>query len=410
MPQGGDAGKLEPQKSDNARSSSNSAKRQNFGVQNPAIDNSKPGSKIPTLRGMPKSAPGITTLRGIGPSTPKLPPKPTGSASASRVKPRSSLKKSRSVGPQAITRPVNQMQMASRLNADQQQARRDQTPGLGPTREEMLADSGNSAGGVLPGQFDALAGSGAYGREATSPPGSMAETPEIDTEKGGGVMKSDLENQRAMQLQQSQMAAVRQSAGSTSAEAGLPALSGVAGAVASGTEKPQQSGIVGEAAEKVFPMGKESQDKGSAELQTAQKLTQAMGMERTAKTIETARNIKGNIQAAQKVAKTLKNFWNLIKAGELAAGISVVSLILLIVTANLQMINKYTFKNKLIPETYLVEDAAIVCFDCGGCLSICFNVFTISVLISVFVGMLILIGGLYGLDYFGVLSLVDLSF
>jgi len=410
MPQGGAARKNEPQKNASGRSFSNSAKRQNFGLQQPANDNAQAASQIPTLKGVPQTAPGIRTLRGVGPASSKMPQKPTGSASHSSAKRRSPLKKSRSVGPQAISRPVNPIQMATRLNADQQQSRHDETPGSGPSREEMLADSGDAMGGVLPGQFDPLQGSGAYGREATAPPGSMAESPEVDTAKGGGTIQSDLERQRAMQLQQSQMAATRQSAGSAGALAGLPTLSDQTGASTTRPPETQAQESAPGIAENVFPAGQSSEGRDTAQLQTAQKLAQTMGMERTAKAVQTASDIKGNIQAAQKVAKTLKNFWNLIKAGELAAGISVVSLIVLVVTANLQMINKYTFKNSFIPETYLIEDATIICVDCGGCLSICFNVFTVSVLISVFIGALILIGGLYGLDYFGVLQMVDLSF
>ncbi len=403
MPQGGAARKSDNSSSTKRRSSSNSAKRQNFGVQQPANDNNIliPANDNSAI------APSISTLRGIGPSSPKLSPRPTGSASASAIKPRSSRNKSRSVGPQAIARPVNPAQIAARLNSDQQQSRRDQTPGSGPTREEMLAGSGGG-GDVLSGQYDPLEGSSAYGRESTAPPGSMAETPEIDTERGGGQMGSDLERQRAMQLQQGKMAAVRQSAGDTGSATGLPSLSGTTAQTKTTEEQPPAQGTVAEAAGKAFPMGRESQGKDSEQLDKAQQLAQAVGAERTAKVIQTAQNVKGNLEALRKAQKTLKNFWNLIKAGELAASVSIASLVLLIVTANLQMINKYTFKNNLIPETYFVEDGAIVCTDCGLCGASCISVFVMPMVLIPFIAAVIVMGGVFGLDYFGVIDMTGL--
>jgi hypothetical protein len=394
MPQGAAARKLPPPKDDSNRSSSNSQKRKQFPTPQAANDNS---SNTPTLKGSPATAPGTRTLRGVGPSSPKLSPKPTGSASSSPVSKRSPQAKSHSVGPDAIARPVNQLQTAARLGADQQQSRRDSAPGSGQTREQMIADSNDTtSGSVLPGQYDPLQSSSAYGKQSTRAPGSAAEPAKADTESGGGQVQSDLERQRATQLQQGKMAATRQLASQSAADAGIPLAAGTAGATQSSGREAEASSP--ETSSQFFQAGQAPEGKASGQIQTAQKLASSVGAEKTAKALGTARKVQGNLQAAQKAAKAAKNFWNIIKAGELAAGISVFSLVILIITSNLQMINKYTFKNPLIPETYLVEDGAIICTDCAVCGSSCFTLFTSPVFIVILIGALVLLVAMLGMS------------
>jgi len=401
MPQGGAARKSDTQPSDSNRSSSNSVKRQRFSTPKAANDNTKPSA-----------APGAKTLRGTGPKVVKLTPKPTGTASPAVIKQSKSQKKSRSVGPQAIARPVAQSQLAAQLDTEQQQARRSSATGSSQTREQMLADSSDTAGTVLPGQFDPQQSAGAYAPEASTPPGSAAEPPDIDIERGGGDVQSDLERQRAMQLQQGQMAAARQHAGTAAASAGLPAIAGTTIPSVADTEptevqatsedQPVQATTAGRS---VFQAGQEPTGKGASQIQAAQSIASAVGMERTAKAAGVAQSAIGNAQAAKKAAQSLKTFWNIVKAGELAAGMSVVSIIVLIVTANLQMINKYTFKNKLVPETYLVEDATIICADCALCGSSCISFLAMPFVFIPLIGGVILLGSIIGLDQLDVIDI-----
>ncbi len=421
MPQGGAAKKLEPQASDKNRSSSNAAKRATFSVKiTPVNDNSSAPSSgrstlpsiTPTAKGMPQTSPGAKTLRGIGPSAPKTAPRPTGIGSASPVGKKSPKKPSRSVGPKAITRPVNPMQLASRLQSDQQRARLDSAPGTGPTREEMLAGTGTGDNAILPGQFDPLKGQSAFGREAEAP-GSMSESSDrTDDAKGGGPVMSDLERQRAMQFSQAQMAAAAGAsgvagAGQTGTETAAPGAITVGKKSAVAQTSPQEQTIeeTEQTIEEQVPADQKQPGKKGSDLQTAQNIASAMNMEKTAKVLGAAQAVKGNIEAVRKVQKTAQTFWNIIKAGELAAGVSILSLVILIITANLQMINKYTFKNRIIPPTFLIEDAAIICVNCALCGASCISVTAMPFIMIPLIGSLILMAGLLGLDFLDIFDL-----
>lgn len=403
MPQSGAVRKTNPNSN---KSNRRSQKRRGFSIPTPANDNNPPPSTINSPQIQPaandnnqQTAPSPAALSSIGPSVPNSGAKLTGTGMPSSVKKQINKYATRSVGPKAIARPVNQTAMASRLAQDQQADRMAQSEDLGPTREEMLADSGDADSTVLPGQYDPLTQGNAYGRQAASPPGSMAETQaDKDLSKEGGEMQTDLERQRAMQLEQQKMS---QSASLTTAKQPSEAQ-------ASAKDETKTPAPQGE--KKVFSAGGPVEGKGAAETEKAQQIAQAIGAERTAKALETVQNVRGNLEAAKKAAKAAKNVWNLIKTGELAAGVSVFSLVVLFITANLQMINKYTFKNRLVPETYKVEDFVILCSDCLVCGSACFNFYTAIIIFWVLIGALIILGSIYGLDYFGILSLVDLSF
>ncbi|MBD3281748.1 hypothetical protein GF391_03300, partial [Candidatus Uhrbacteria bacterium] len=348
-PPEGAARSTDPNPSDKNRSSSSAQKRRNYSPRAANDNSSQRQEKPPEIN-----------LQKVAPQSKQIPPSPTGLAVPSSVKKRVKKMASRSVGPEAIAKPVSQTGMAAQLGADQQRARLDQDPSSGQTREQMLADSSDTGSTVLPGQYDPLAKSGAYGRQATAPPGSMAETQaDKDLSKEGGEMKTDMERQRAMQMEQQKMAAAHSRAGAGIAGASPSAVSEQEQGQA--TQAAQQG--AGEAEKQTaqrgtgaFQAGQAPTGKGAAETAKAQQFAQAVGAERTAKTLQTVQSARGNIESAQKAAKAAKTFWNLIKTGELAAGITVVSLIVLFITANLQLINKYTFKNKIIPETYLVED------------------------------------------------------
>ncbi|MDF1497607.1 MAG: hypothetical protein P1P90_06185 [Patescibacteria group bacterium] len=408
MPQGGADKNLDPRGSGKNRSSSNSEKRKNY-TPNKLNKIKEKGKKYLTYGAIAMGAAGDapSAISAGSPATnqstsaKKMPPKPTGSASPSKVKRRSPQNQSRSVGPEAIARPVNPVQMASRLHSDRLKSANDNN--AGQTREEMIADSGDTGESVLPGQYDPLQENSAYGNSTPTAPGSMSEAKADDENKGGGQMQSDLERQRAMQLQQGKMASVQQNAGGSVGESGLPSLSGAQAKESQSKEESQQQTPVKEESSKLFRMGQDA--KGGGELDKAQQIAQAVGAERVAKAAQTAKNVKGNLEALRKAQKTLQSFWNLIKAGELAAGVSVVSIIVLVVTANLQMINKYTFKNKLIPETFFVEDGAIVCTDCALCGASCISVFAMPMVLIPFIAAVIVMGGVLGLDHFGIIDM-----
>jgi hypothetical protein len=432
MPQGGAARKIQPSASDNNRSSSNAAKRASYEPKKPANDQqaerreyleSHRGQILPDNDQRSETNPHKILLKNFpkllsravknelknnkkGRSREKL----TGAGSASPTGKKSKKSQSRSVGPQAATRPVNPMQMASRLQADQQQSRLDNAPGTGQTREQMLAGTGSGENPILPGQFDPLQGQSSFGRQAQAP-GSMSEPAEsAAAERGGGPVMSDLERQRAMQLNQAQMTS---SAGAT----------GVVGAGQTGTEAPSQegsgfsqhqtAGTIQESDQTTQEtqqttdqaQGNQTQPgKTGSDIQTAQNIAAAMHMEKTAKALAVAQSVKGNVEAARKVAKTAQTFWNIIKAGELAAGVTVISLIILIITANLQMINKYTFKARLIPPTFLVEDFAIICFNCALCGATCISLTAMPFIMIPVIGGLVIIGGILGLDFLDIIK------
>lgn len=398
MPNGSSARKLNPNASDNNRSSSNAKKRRDYSPI-AANDNSNLQKKAPEIN-----------LERIAPKSKLTPPSPTGSASATPVKDgKRKTTTSHSIGPEAIARPVSQNQLAAQLGSDQQRARNDNN--LDQTREEMLAETGDASSTVLPGQYNPLTDNSAYSQKATTPPGSMAEpSPSKDLDKEGGAMQSDLERQRAMQMEHDKMSATRSQAG-----AGTATTLGASSQEQPSSEQQTESTATeatpaSQASAGMFPGGQAPTGKGTAETAKAQQFAQAIGAERTAKTLQTVQSARGNVQAARKAAKTAKTLWNLIKTGELAAGITVVSLIVLFITANLQMINKYTLKSKIIPETYLLEDFTYLCMDCLLCGSACFSALTSTSLIWLLLaGLMMLTGFVFGLDYFGVLELFGYS-
>ena len=103
--------------------------------------------------------------------------------------------------------------------------------------------------------------------------------------------------------------------------------------------------------------------------------------------------------------QSARSFWNILKAGELVSSVTIFSLIVLIITANIQMINKYTFKTRIIPSTYLIEDAIIVCADCALCGASCISIFTSTGFIIPIIGSLLWLAGVLGLDYFDIIDL-----
>jgi hypothetical protein len=443
MPQGGAAKKIQPPASDNNRSSSNAAKRASYEPKKPANDQqAERRDYLESHRGqiLPDDSKesALDMHLSLAKKMPKLlykavkqsikekasgnkeNKKPTGAGSASPVGKKSPKNASRSVGPGAITRPVNPMQLASRLQANQQQSRMDNAPGTGPTREEMLASSGTGGNQILGGQFDPLQGQGSFGQEAKAP-GSMSEsTPSDADERGGGPMMSDLERQRAMQLNQAQMVATADTTGKATNSTNrlqphyAHRMTQEEIEVLHQQRRKEREKEYNEGLEKDgfyrdehggLHRSNTPSNKQSSDIQTAQNLAAAMHMDKTAKALAAAEAIKGNIDAIRKVQKTAQAFWNIIKAGELAAGVSVISLIVLIITANIQMINKYTFKNRIIPPTFFIEDAAIICVNCALCGASCISVTAMPFIMIPLIGSLILLAAFFGLDFLDILDL-----
>ena len=431
MPQGGTAKKTQPNTSDNNRPSSNTANNKPTSTppdtseidenwDTPANDNSltrqskrlKYPPDTPTEKRTPQKPPSNKILRKTEPSTPKITPRLTGAGSALPISKKSKKSPSRSVGPQAIVRLVSPIQMASRLQANQQRARLDNAPGTGPTREEMLADAGAGGDPILPGQFDPLKSQSAFGREAQAP-GSMSTPTKSETdERGGGPVMSDLERQRAMQLSQEKMAATASATGvadakQTDSKAESPAtVTSSAETTSPSTKVPEQTEEeIEQTTEEQTPTDEKSPKKPSSDIQTAQNIASAMHMEKTAKALGAAKAIEGNIEAARKMQQSARSFWNILKAGELVSSVTIFSLIVLIITANIQMINKYTFKTRIIPSTYLIEDAIIVCADCALCGASCISIFTSTGFIIPIIGSLLWLAGVLGLDYFDIIDL-----
>jgi len=389
MPSGPSSRKQTPQENDSKRLSLNSLKRAAFPKKSAGAN-----SENPTL------AP-VIDLKRVSPKLKKVSAKPTGLAAPSPITRATVPAKSRSIGPKAITRPVNPIQIASRLNAEQQLARHEGAAGEDLTREELLSEAGtNGSGTVLPGQFSPLKGMSAYGQAAKAPPGSLAEAPELDIERGGGIVQSDLERQRAMQLEQQKMIGAAGLIGAKAVHDIIEPSPRAKAAEPTSAEIPEPDAEA-PATQRLPQAPRTEAGKSAEQLQAAQNIAAQAGFERTAKALAAADSIRGNLEALRKAQKTAQATWNLIKTGELAAGMSIVSLLVLIITANLQMINKYTFKMPLVPPTFFVEDAIIVCIDCALCANSCLSVFLFPLFLIPLIGALIIIGIYLGLDLTG---------
>lgn len=303
---------------------------------------------------------------------------------------------------------MNQMNAAMQLGAAQQQAALqgmdDQEYGEQPlvsdssvphdVRSEALNQVGGvEQGGVLPGQYAPRGYEDVYGG-GISPqhvsrneraPGANYEEEELTEEEmaeEGGELGSD-EAERARVLAEQQAAARRASDFS-----GVPGMAGPKGKPRmASTPKPAPKppgvgtggGTAGAGAGKSMAAGAASPGQLAA-LLAAQKAKSVL-----ANTLAKNEALRQQIEGLRNIQRNLENMWRMVNASELLSAKAVFPIIMWIMTSNLQMINKYSFKVSFIPPATIVEDGFTFCVDCllgSNCLMNMVMYMTIAVLIT----------------------------
>ena len=371
----------------------------------------------PTLRGMPPTAAqeAPRTLAGMPPApqgaeqiqAPSA-PLPTGMnapqglelsptatpGSVQRMQaPRPSKRVTGGAAPSAIRRPVAKttgarpgpqisrpLGAAMSLGATQQRARASAPSGglAGDTKPldvtgDIMSDKPRAASMQTPGIYSPLEGRGAYSMGARAPGSIATEAEEEDLASKGGIMATDEEGraqalESAKQRQRSLLAnmpgAVPLAAGAVAAGAAMRAPSEEEIPVEEGEEAEED----GELTEQDIIEDEEAEE---TEVQQQDQVRRAMQIEalqaqqRQQLSIQGAQaSIHDSIEGAKKVQKNLQNIWRVVNAVEALDAEFILPLILWFLTANIQLLNKYTFKNKLIPPASLPEDALTCCIDC----------------------------------------------
>ena len=279
---------------------------------------------------------------------------PTGTASASPISTRPEKKSAKQqLGPK-IGSPIGP---AMQLDAARQQARNtNQDEGVsGDTKMMDTYEQGLSDQGF---QGPAILGSGitmpehGLNKQASAPASIAQEESNAETEKQGGFMQTS-EQARYQELSKQQNAARLKEMSYPGADYQAPnqkAVSKKAQSAKTQTQKPtnRQPSITSREGFETFAAGLMMQQQA-----TSKKF----------KAVQAAQRIQANIQSVQKIQKNLQMVWRVVNGAELLAGESGVTLVMWFFTANLQLINKVTFKVPFIPPATLVEDALTIFID-----------------------------------------------
>ncbi|MFA6446899.1 MAG: hypothetical protein WCW31_01420 [Patescibacteria group bacterium] len=187
---------------------------------------------------------------------------------------------------------------------------------------------------------------------------------DLETKDGGGAMESDLEAIQKMNANQQQ--ARRAQRMSLGEETGIPGMD-------EGYEAPEYEETPAyttaeeieeaEEAEETLEPGETQGARGDFEKLAAWTMAQQMQLRRRQNQDQQKVSMQTHIHNVQKMQKNLQMIWRMINAAELLSSEAVYPALLWLVTANLQMINKYTFQVKWIPRTEVYEDAAYLFLD-----------------------------------------------
>ncbi len=262
------------------------------------------------------------------------------------------------------------------------------------SREDLLEQAGSGEGtSVLDLGQDPLAQQGPYGQSPAAPPGSAADTAsEVTTDQGGGYMGSGGQERAALLEKQKQQARTQQ-------------------LLQPGGERrgPSTDGSQSTPSQKSSPSQRGSGRAGGDKLDQAEQVASLLKMQKAQQAVRKVQELQEVRQRLQRISKAAKTFWNLIKTGELAAGMSVVTLITLWAHLNIQMLNKLIKRTTdtevpLIGTTYWFEDILIICFDCMVGISAC----TASPCFILFIAAILIAAAAFGvfeaLDFFGILN------
>jgi len=197
-------------------------------------------------------------------------------------------------------------------------------------------------GNILPGGFDAPKSSGAYNQRSHAP-GAISQTPAIDEHKGGGKMATnEVERSKTLAKQRQQ----KQTQSMLTGQFNKP------------NQKPtqQQQQQQQTTTRSKSSTGNQMVDR-AMQLKTVQqsKIFQAAQKAKAIK--EEIKKAKEMVKKAKKAAKLIDN---LIKAGEIIGSETLLPLVTLAIQEYLEVINKYTFKSELLPETFFIEDIFVV--------------------------------------------------
>jgi len=254
--------------------------------------------------------------------------------------------------------------------------------------EDIMSDKPRVGSAPTPGIYSPLEGRGAYSMGERAP-GSIATEAEEETlaQKGGAMVTDEGDRALALESAKQQQRAL---------QANMPgAVPLAAGAMAAGAAMgaPGEGGISEGQAEEEEELGEEDiiaeEEEEEAELSQQDQVQQAMQIEalqaqqRQQMAAQGAQaGIKDTLESAKKVEKTLQNMWRVVNAAELLDAEFILPLVMWFLTANLQLINKYTFKVPFIPAASLPEDALTCCTDCflGSmmCVSLAFQMIIVG--------------------------------
>ena len=197
----------------------------------------------------------------------------------------------------------------------------------------------SNQGNILPGAYDPLKNSGAY-QQNTQAPGAINPATKTDPYKGGGPIKTP-ETDRAKNLVklQEQKKAKSMFTGETESKTTQPP-----------TQKPSTTS-------KNNPQSKNQMLDRALQLKMVQQSKIYEKFKKAQKIKEEIKKAKEMVKKAKKLAKL---FDDLIKASEIVGSETIVPLITLVLQEYLEVINKYTFKSELLPETFFLEDIIIV--------------------------------------------------
>lgn len=375
-------------------------------------------SETPTLMAPggipPLPAATTSTLRGLGPATSGQPPvsKPTGpvrrmtGGGAPPVIRRQSAPGAgirTQLGPQ-VSRPLG---AAMQLGAAQQRARAFATSQtsvdeiLGDSSvpqdvaEDIMSDNPRTGGGAYtPGFHDPMEPRDSHATRGRGPGSIATRTDSSEFETGGGTMTSDEEHrsQALSSAQQQQRALQANMPGGAGLALGAGAAMAAAGTGSSVGRRTPAMGTGNPDASEDENADTETED-DEADLDTALLLNAAQQEQRSQAVQGGAQGgVKGTVEAAQKAQKNLQNIWRVVNGVEILDAEFIFPIIMWLATANLQLINKYTFKVKFIPPAHMIEDALTCCIDCMLGVTGCMSLF-LPIMISTIVILPYLVGG-----------------
>ena len=312
-------------------------------------------------------------------------------------------------GPQ-ISRPLG---AAMSLGATQQRARATAPSGglSGDTKpmdvtEDIMSDKPRAASMQTPGIYSPLDSRGAYSMGARAPGSIATEVEEDELISKGGTMATDQEG-RAEALdaaKQQQRAMQANMPGAIPLGAGALAVGAAIGAPSE--EIPVEEGEEIEDEEELTDEDIIEEDEAEDanvrqdQVQRAMQIEAMQAQQRQQIMAQGAQaGVMDSIEGAKKVQKNLQNIWRVVNAAEILDAEFILPLALWFLTANIQLLNKYTFKNKLIPPASLPEDALTCCIDCfvGSmmCMSFLMQMIIVALIILpyAFVGATIVAAG-----------------